>query len=137
MAGASAAHNAALSEYGLALGEAFQLRDDVLGVFGDSATTGKPAGDDLRERKQTVLLALALADPTCGTRISELLARETLTTDNITELQTLVAHSGAIDTVEQMISDGVDRALSAIADFPPESKEALTTLAVMSTRREA
>src|SRR5699024_270513 len=48
---------AALSRYGLALGEAFQLRDDVLGVFGDPGTTGKPAGDDLREGKRTVLIA--------------------------------------------------------------------------------
>ena len=49
-----------LSDYGLALGEAFQLRDDLLGVFGDPEATGKPAGDDLREGKRTVLIALAL-----------------------------------------------------------------------------
>ena len=50
------------------LGEAFQLRDDVLGVFGDPATTGKPAGDDLREGKRTVLVALTLraAAPRAG-----------------------------------------------------------------------
>ena len=58
--GVAAADMAHLSEYGLALGEAFQLRDDVLGVFGDPSTTGKPAGDDLREGKRTVLVALAL-----------------------------------------------------------------------------
>ena len=58
--GVDAADMAHLSEYGLALGEAFQLRDDVLGVFGDPAATGKPAGDDLREGKRTVLVALAL-----------------------------------------------------------------------------
>jgi geranylgeranyl diphosphate synthase type I len=49
-----------LSRYGLALGEAFQLRDDLLGVFGDPAVTGKPAGDDLREGKHTLLTALAM-----------------------------------------------------------------------------
>src|SRR5205085_10383104 len=48
------------SAFGLPLGEAFQLRDDVLGVYGDPATTGKPAGDDLREGKRTVLVAFAL-----------------------------------------------------------------------------
>ena len=58
--GVDAADMAHLSEYGLALGEAFQLRDDVLGVFGDPTTTGKPAGDDLREGKRTVLVALTL-----------------------------------------------------------------------------
>ena len=50
----------ALTAFGLPLGEAFQLRDDLLGVFGDPATTGKPAGDDLIEGKRTVLVALAL-----------------------------------------------------------------------------
>ena len=55
------AGTAALSRYGLDLGRAFQLRDDLLGVFGDPGATGKPAGDDLREGKRTVLLAHALA----------------------------------------------------------------------------
>ena len=58
--GADAAVRTALSGYGLPLGEAFQLRDDILGVFGDPARTGKPAGDDLREGKQTLLTALAM-----------------------------------------------------------------------------
>ena len=59
--GADADDLAALSRYGLDLGQAFQLRDDLLGVFGDPAATGKPAGDDLREGKRTVLLAHTLA----------------------------------------------------------------------------
>ena len=55
--------------FGLPLGEAFQLRDDLLGVFGDPAATGKPAGDDLVEGKRTVLVALALdAAPRPGRR---------------------------------------------------------------------
>ena len=61
LAGAPPEQLAAYSAYGLPLGEAFQLRDDVLGVFGDPALTGKPAGDDLREGKRTVLVAEALA----------------------------------------------------------------------------
>ena len=60
LAGAGPEILAALSAFGLPLGEAFQLRDDLLGVFGDPATTGKPAGDDLVEGKRTVLVALAL-----------------------------------------------------------------------------
>mgnify|MGYP001614320749 CR=1 FL=1 len=60
LAGASPEAVAALSAYGLPLGEAFQLRDDLLGVYGDPATTGKPAGDDLVEGKRTVLVALAM-----------------------------------------------------------------------------
>ena len=57
MAGAGPQLLAGLSAYGLPLGEAFQLRDDILGVFGDPDRTGKPAGDDLREGKRTVLVA--------------------------------------------------------------------------------
>ena len=59
---ASLAQLAALRDFGLPLGVAFQLRDDLLGVFGDPAVTGKPAGDDLREGKRTVLIALARAE---------------------------------------------------------------------------
>src|SRR6476469_5412078 len=60
LAGADDAMLAELSRFGLPLGEAFQLRDDLLGVFGDPEVTGKPAGDDLTEGKRTVLVALAL-----------------------------------------------------------------------------
>ena len=60
LAGAGHERLAALSDYGLPLGEAFQLRDDVLGVYGDPEVTGKPAGDDLREGKRTLLVALAM-----------------------------------------------------------------------------
>jgi len=60
LAGADASVVSAFSGYGLPLGEAFQLRDDILGVFGDPQETGKPAGDDLREGKRTVLIAVAV-----------------------------------------------------------------------------
>ena len=137
VANASAEHQQALSTYGLALGEAFQLRDDVLGVFGDSATTGKPAGDDLRERKQTVLLALALDDAQRALRISQLMESDHLNSGDIAELQVLIRKSGAIDEVERMIDDAVETALNAIADFDDTSRQALTELAIMSTRRES
>ncbi len=61
LAGGSGILLTGYSDFALPLGEAFQLRDDVLGVFGDPATTGKPAGDDLREGKRTVLVGLTLA----------------------------------------------------------------------------
>ncbi len=68
LAGAQPETEAAYSAFGLPLGEAFQLRDDILGVFGDPAQTGKPAGDDLREGKRTYLVACAFAALADGPR---------------------------------------------------------------------
>src|SRR5204863_2714672 len=96
LAGADADLRAAYSGYGLPLGEAFQLRDDLLGVYGDPARTGKPAGDDLREGKRTVLIALALA----GLRredartLDDALGRP-LDDREIVDLQRIIERSGA------------------------------------------
>lgn len=117
LAGADAAQSAALSAFGEPLGLAFQLRDDVLGVFGDAAVTGKPAGDDLREGKRTVLIALTRdALPPSGRRVvDELLGDPGLDGDQIAMLQRTIADSGALARIEDMITAYVrdaDRALS-------------------------
>src|SRR5213079_3719206 len=79
----------AYSAYGPPLGEAFQLRDDVLGVFGDPAVTGKPAGDDLREGKRTYLVAAAFdaADPVALKTLTEDLGDRTLDADRVDRLR--------------------------------------------------
>ena len=95
-----------LSSYGLPLGEAFQLRDDLLGVFGDPSTTGKPAGDDLREGKRTVLIAMAL-DMTSSSGRAELmkhLGQPELTAEKIDDLRSIITESGAVAAVENLIS---------------------------------
>ena len=95
-----------LSSYGLPLGEAFQLRDDLLGVFGDPSTTGKPAGDDLREGKRTVLIAMAL-DMTSSSGRAELmkhLGQPELTSEKIDDLRSIITESGAVAAVENLIS---------------------------------
>ena len=139
IADASPALMNALSTYGLALGEAFQLRDDVLGVFGDSAVTGKPAGDDLRERKQTVLIARTLSElnPDDVTRFEALFATETNSDSEIVELQDLITHSGALHTVESTIERQTQAALTAIdiADCDEQARSALTQLAILATQR--
>src|SRR6478752_797906 len=108
---------APLSDYGLALGEAFQLRDDLLGVFGDPEATGKPAGDDLREGKLTVLIALALAgtSPSGRETMSALLGRDDLDDEGVQALRGVIRGSGAVDRVEDLISDRVAEARSALA----------------------
>lgn len=94
-----------LSEYGLPLGEAFQLRDDLLGIFGDPKTTGKPAGDDLREGKRTVLMAMTL-DQAQGAAREELvksLGDPDLSAEKIDSLRSLIIETGAVAAVEKLI----------------------------------
>ena len=102
--------------YGLALGEAFQLRDDVLGVFGDPAETGKPAGDDLREGKRTVLVAAAFerASTSQAATISALLGRPDLDAEGVSTLQQLFLDTGALACTEQRIESGLATALGAL-----------------------
>jgi geranylgeranyl diphosphate synthase type I len=110
----------ALARFGLPLGLAFQLRDDVLGVFGDAEVTGKPSGDDLREGKRTLLIAYALDSLPAGPRrtLEELLGDPQLDDEQVTYLQSTIAASGALDRVERLISDyanDADRALRGAA----------------------
>jgi geranylgeranyl diphosphate synthase type I len=120
LAGASAEQVAALRAVGLPLGIAFQLRDDVLGVFGDSAVTGKPSGDDLREGKRTVLIALARRRLPDGVRrtVDALLGDPGLDDEQIRALQSILRESGALDEVEGMIARHVRESLTALREAP-------------------
>ncbi len=116
LAGADNDALAQLSAFGLPLGEAFQLRDDLLGVFGDPETTGKPAGDDLVEGKRTVLIALALdsADPDEAALLNRSLGTS-LTPDQVSRLRQTIDDSGAHAQVESAIKLLADQALTALA----------------------
>jgi geranylgeranyl diphosphate synthase type I len=120
MGGGSLPQLAALREFGLPLGIAYQLRDDMLGVFGDPSVTGKPAGDDLREGKRTVLIALARAGlPATSARLfDELLGDPNLDVGQIRMLQSTLIDSGAVDKVERMIAHNVQLSRAAIAEAP-------------------
>ncbi|OJZ75350.1 polyprenyl synthetase [Mycobacterium paraffinicum] len=98
-----------LGRYGAAIGEAFQLRDDVLGVFGSPAITGKPAAGDLLERKATsvVVAAHQLADPRTRTELTELMNGQSLDDDALAGCKALIAATGAVQMIEQMITDRV------------------------------
>ena len=117
LAGADAAQRRALGDFGHPIGMAFQLRDDVLGVFGDAAVTGKPSGDDLREGKRTVLIAYAREALPAGARavVDELLGDPDLDATQIAALQRTISDTGAWDRVERLIEEyarEADRALS-------------------------
>ncbi|MFD3444972.1 polyprenyl synthetase family protein [Microbacteriaceae bacterium 4G12] len=141
MAGTSAQQVQGLRDFGLPLGIAYQLRDDLLGVFGDAAVTGKPSGDDLREGKRTVLVALTRAnvDADDRDRIDAMLGDPGLTEDQIRFLQDTVRSSGAVDATERLIEQNVAAALSALAAAPLEATaaERLAELADTVTRRTA
>lgn len=117
MAGADDAMLARLRAVGLPIGEAFQLRDDVLGVFGDPSTTGKPAGDDLREGKRTVLvtLAMTLANETQRTILRDAVGNDDLTIDDVAQVRGILTDSGALDAVEELIAERSQAGLTALA----------------------
>jgi geranylgeranyl diphosphate synthase type I len=140
LAGAGPDVLASYSAYGLTLGEAFQLRDDVLGVFGDPVTTGKPAGDDLREGKQTLLVALAAAraDGADAKVLRTQLGNPDLDLAGVEELQQIIRATGALDDVELRITALAAEAFAAVDSAPiaEEAKGVLHELAVMATARK-
>jgi len=140
LGGGSAALLDALASYGSPLGRAFQYRDDVLGVFGDAALTGKPAGDDLREGKLTVLIANAMASASSGAaeELSELLGRE-LPAAEVDAARELITESGALAATEREIADATRAAVDALADGPiaAPAAEGLRKLAELATQRKS
>ncbi|APE38155.1 geranylgeranyl pyrophosphate synthase [Nocardia mangyaensis] len=140
LAGADDALVAALRTYGTDVGIAFQLRDDLLGVFGDPAVTGKPSGDDLREGKRTVLIAEALrrADPAAAEALRTGLGTE-LDDEAVDRLRALLTDLGAVAEVERRITELTDTGLAAVATSTatPVAKQLLQAMALAATRRAA
>ncbi|GGT10017.1 geranylgeranyl pyrophosphate synthase [Planobispora rosea] len=139
LAGAEPSLLDAYSRFGLPLGEAFQLRDDVLGVFGDTAVTGKPIVDDLREGKQTALIAYAFthAPAPQRDRLRAWHGNPDLDESHVAGLRQIIVDTGALAHVEELIDRRVGRALEALRSdtIPERVREALTLLADQLTRR--
>ncbi|GAA3086936.1 polyprenyl synthetase family protein [Streptosporangium carneum] len=125
--------------YGRCVGIAFQLRDDILGVFGDPAETGKPAGDDLREGKRTMLIArtLAAASPAQVKVVDGMLGDPGLDAAGVGRLRGIIEETGALAACEDMIKSYLDDALNSLDDAPitGEARTALADLAVAATSR--
>ncbi|GAA3699187.1 polyprenyl synthetase family protein [Nonomuraea antimicrobica] len=126
--------------YGRRVGIAFQLRDDVLGVFGDPAQTGKPAGDDLREGKRTMLIArtLAAASPADAGTVRRLLGDPGLDEHGVETLRQIIDDTGALRECEDLIGDYLGEALAALESAPvtSEARTALAELAIAATSRK-
>lgn len=127
-----------LSAYGLPLGDAFQMRDDVMGAFGDTADTGKPVGGDLREGKPTPLLARADRAATPSQRaILGRVGRPGLTDDEVADIQQAIVDTGALADLEQTISERTGEAIAAIeqADIDSTARHELVALAAFVSQR--
>ncbi|BBX66116.1 polyprenyl synthetase [Mycobacterium saskatchewanense] len=140
MAGCDERTLAQLGRYGADVGEAFQLRDDVLGVFGSPATTGKPSGGDLLERKATsvVVTALQLADAPTRHELGALLNSERLDEAGLDRCKALIMASGAVQLIEGMISDRVASAREHVGGMAIDEglRGALDEMAAACTDRE-
>ncbi|MBO4206258.1 polyprenyl synthetase family protein [Micromonospora echinofusca] len=129
------------SAFGVPIGEAFQLRDDVLGLFGDPAVTGKSQLDDIRDGKRTVLLAIALdrADGGQRDRLTRLIGDPAVDGAGAAEVRRVVVDTGALATVEAMIDERLGRGLAVLDDaaIPPSAVRALRSVAHAATVRSA
>jgi geranylgeranyl diphosphate synthase, type I len=139
IADAPASVTTVLSAYGLPLGMAFQLRDDVLGAFGDPARTGKPVGDDLREGKPTPMLAVALERASAAERaVLDRAGAADLTDAEVSDMQQIVMATGALAEIEVRIAQLTDAAVRAVhrSSFAQPVRDALVQLAEFVAGRE-
>ena len=127
-----------LRAYGDAIGLAFQLRDDILGVFGDPATTGKSCLDDLRTGKRTLLIAQAMALATPGQRgvLRAALGDRSLDEPDAECCRHIIARTGALASVEAIVRSHHAAAVDAIADVREPARTALIALAASAVDRE-
>jgi len=138
IAGAGEELVAAYRAFGTDIGIAFQLRDDLLGVFGDPLVTGKPSGDDIREGKRTVLLATALelAAPRHARFLRSAIGTD-VDAERLDRVRDILVETGAVDRVERDISRRTDRALAALEEssVAAPARDRLAAMAIAATQR--
>lgn len=139
IAGASDELLARLAAYGDAVGSAFQLRDDVLGLMGEESATGKSTSDDVREGKRTVLMlqALSRATPTEQHVLTSALGNRDIDDAAVDRVRQIVVDTGALDAVEREITSLVEVALRAADRLGPPARHALIHLADLATNRRS
>jgi geranylgeranyl diphosphate synthase type I len=144
LAGADAGLITAYRTYGANVGIAFQLRDDLLGVFGDPLVTGKPAGDDLRDGKRTMLMALGIQHavrhgrPADAELLRSCLGRADLSLADLDAVRALLIDVGAVAAVETRIGELTEAGIGALETAPMPASVAgkLADLAIATARRD-
>jgi geranylgeranyl diphosphate synthase type I len=138
LAGATSEVERALASYGDSAGVAFQLRDDVLGMFGESSLTGKGTIDDLREGKRTLLVirAMELASEAGRAALSRALGDSSVDDRSAQQCRDVIADSGALASVEAAIDTHVDRAVEALDTLDPSTRASLADLAMFVAHRD-
>jgi geranylgeranyl diphosphate synthase type I len=140
LAGADARTVSAVRRFGADIGVAFQLRDDILGVYGDTQATGKPAGDDLREGKRTLLVALGMqnAGRADADALRSALGDPALTEETLARIRAMLIDVGAVAAVEQRIASLAASATEALAGarLAEPAASRLADLAVAAVRRD-
>ena len=125
------------TSYGIPLGEAFQLRDDILGVFGESSITGKPTGDDLLEGKRTALIAKAfeLGSASTAMSLTTVLGNRKASEESVSKAKQIIIDTGAKSFIEELIEDLTNQALEATVGLANENL--LIKLAEITTKRNS
>jgi geranylgeranyl diphosphate synthase, type I len=144
LAGADADTTTSVRTFGADIGVAFQLRDDLLGVYGDTEVTGKPAGDDLREGKRTLLVSFGLSYAEQAGRhadadlLRKALGAPDLSPETIEQVRELLVEVGAVDELERRIEKLTASAMTALdaANLAEPGRTRLADLAIAATRRD-
>ena len=141
LAGAPDSLQGDLVQIGERLGAAYQLRDDLLGIFGDMQRTGKPAGDDLREGKRTLLLLSALQNASQLERVTliPLIGKQNLTTTELAQAREILVNTGAVAEIESKIASATQDAITGLEGLPlaEPGKAMLVQLAQILVNRDS
>ena len=124
LAAANESQLSALSKYGVNVGQAFQIQDDILGSFGDEAVTGKSTDGDIREGKKTmiVLNAFKLANPDQRKILDDLLGKHDMSADEVDKVRNIFIESGALDETKKMMNQLLAQGQAALEEADPEFK---------------
>jgi len=140
LAGANKKQLESLSSYAIPLGKAFQIQDDILGMFGDEKKLGKPVGSDIKEGKRTLLIIKALESSTKKQKIliENVLGKKNITPKQLSMVRKIIKDTGSLEYSQDLAKKLVKQAKSAIikSNFKKEGKQFLLEIADYMLERD-